>query len=155
MVRLTDLPEHDRNHLIAKNMTPLGPTPFVRMQKPLAHRRVALITTAGLHFRDDAVFDLMDASYRVIPGDLRGDELVMSHSSVNYDRSGFQQDLNVVFPIDRFRELVDEKVIGSLADQHFSFMGALVLPPKYEASARQVAAILRKDHVDTVFLTPV
>ena len=46
-------------------------------------------------------------------------------------------------------------VVGSLAGQHFSFMGSLVSPPMLEASARQVAAVLRKDGVDTVFLTPV
>ena len=60
-----------------------------------------------------------------------------------------------MFPIDRFRELADAGVVGSLASQHFSFMGSLVLPPMVEASARQVAALLHKDAVDTVFLTPV
>ena len=105
MVRLADLPPDERQHLMAKSMEPLRPPVFVATRTPLAQRRVALITTAGLHFRDAPSFDLMDPSYRVIPGDLRGDELVMSHSSVNFDRSGFQEDLNVVFPIDRFREL--------------------------------------------------
>ncbi|MBK8763567.1 MAG: hypothetical protein KA778_00260 [Burkholderiaceae bacterium] len=155
MVRLADLPPDERAHLIAKNSEPLRPAAFVAARKPLSQRRVALVTTAGLHFRDEPSFDLMDASYRVIAGDLRGDELVMSHSSVNFDRGGFQEDLNVVFPIDRFRELVEEGVVGSLAGQHFSFMGSLVSPPMLEASARQVAAVLRKDGVDTVFLTPV
>ncbi|HPU53103.1 MAG TPA: glycine/sarcosine/betaine reductase selenoprotein B family protein [Burkholderiaceae bacterium] len=155
MVRLADLPPDERQHLIAKNMEPLRPSVFVSATIPLAQRRVALITTAGLHFRDEPSFELMDPSYRVIPGDLRGDELVMSHSSVNFDRSGFQEDLNVVFPIDRFRELVDEGVIGSLASQHFSFMGSLVTPALVEASARQVAGALRRDGVDTAFLTPV
>ena len=155
MVRLADLPPDERQHLLAKAMDPLSPPAFVSTRKPLSKRRVALITTAGLHLRDEPSFDLMDASYRVIPGDLRGDELVMSHSSVNFDRSGFQEDLNVVFPIDRFRELADAGVVGSLASQHFSFMGSLVLPAMLEASARQVAALLHKDAVDTVFLTPV
>ena len=155
MVRLADLPPDERQHLIAKNMEPLRPPVFVAARKPLSQRRVALITTAGLHTRDEPSFDLMDASYRVIPGNLHDDELVMSHSSVNFDRSGFQEDLNVVFPIDRFRELVDERIVGSLADTHFSFMGSLVLPPMLEAGARHVASLLRKDGVDTAFLTPV
>ena len=48
----------------------------------------------------------------------------MSHISVNYDRSGFQEDINVVFPIDRLRELEADGTIGSISDFHYSFMGA-------------------------------
>ena len=33
------------------------------------------------------------------------DELTMSHVSTNFDRSGFYQDVNTSFPIDRLREL--------------------------------------------------
>lgn len=155
MVRLADLPEYEREHLLDKNMAPLGPTPWVADGKRLAERRIALITTAGLHFRDDAAFAFADASYRVISGDLDGSELVMSHSSVNFDRTGFQDDVNLVFPIDRFRELVDERVIASLASVHYSFMGAGLLPEFYRESVSELAAILKKDAVDTVFLTPV
>ena len=40
-----------------------------------------------------------------IPGDASAADLVMSHASVNFDRSGFQSDWNVVFPLDRLRDL--------------------------------------------------
>ena len=123
--------------------------------KPLADRRVALVTTAGLHRRGDAAFELTDASYRVLPGELAASDLVMSHSSVNFDRSGFAEDVNLVFPVDRFRELAEEGVIGGLASNHFSFMGAGLLPEAYEAPARDLARILHRDGVDTTFLTPV
>jgi D-proline reductase (dithiol) PrdB len=36
--------------------------------------------------------------------------------------------MNMAFPIDRLRELVEEKVIGSIAEYHYSFMGAT--PPE-------------------------
>lgn len=155
MVRLVDLPEWEREHLLAKNMEPLGPTPWVDREIPLSERRIALITTAGLHYRDDEAFEFADASYRVIPGDLAGDELVMSHSSVNFDRTGFQDDINVVFPIDRFRELEAEGIIGPLSREHFSFMGAGLMPEMYEASVRRLAGLLKRAEVDTIFLTPV
>lgn len=155
MVRLSDLPEYEREHLLGKAMAPIGPTPFVRDNTPLSQRRVVLVTTAGLHFRDDAAFALTDASYRLIPGDFGGEELVMSHVSANFDRTGFQEDVNVVLPIDRFRELVVDGVIGSLANQHVSFMGAMLLPSAYESSVRNLAGLLKRDAVDTVFLTPV
>ena len=36
----------------------------------------------------------------------------MSHISVNFDRSAFQQDPNVWFPLDRLREMVADGELG-------------------------------------------
>ena len=79
----------------------------------------------------------------------------MSHSSVNFDRTGFSEDINLVFPIDRFRELLDQGMLGSLADFHYSFMGAGLEPQAFEKGAAQVAGLLKQDQVDAVLLTPV
>jgi D-proline reductase (dithiol) PrdB len=155
MVRLADLPEYEREHLLFKNDPPLGPMPWVANSKPLAEKRIALITTAGLHFRDAPAFDFADATFRAISVDERADDLVMSHSSANFDRSGFQEDVNLVFPIDRFRELVGDGTIGSLADVHYSFMGAGLSPQAYEQSVNSLAGLLKRDRVDAVFLIPV
>jgi D-proline reductase (dithiol) PrdB len=78
----------------------------------------------------------------------------MSHISVNFDRTGFQEDLNVVFPIDRLKELATEGVIGSVADYHYSFMGATD-PREMEKSARHLAGLFKSEAVDTVLLVPV
>jgi len=56
---------------------------------------VAIVSTAGLHRRGDSVFAPGASDYRIIPGDPAPTDLVMSHVSVNFDRSGFQQDVNV------------------------------------------------------------
>ncbi|MEE8419735.1 MAG: glycine/sarcosine/betaine reductase selenoprotein B family protein, partial [Dehalococcoidales bacterium] len=118
-------------------------------------RRVALVSTAGLHRRNDRPFQFrVEDFYRVIPGDIKADELVMSHVSTNFDRSGFQQDLNVIFPIDRLREMAEDGAIGSPADFHYSFMGAHD-PASMEPQARTVAGLLKKDKVDAVLLIPV
>lgn len=37
----------------------------------------------------------------------------MSHLSINFDRTGFQQDINVVFPIDRLN-LVPRAILRTL-----------------------------------------
>ncbi|MFC1953858.1 glycine/sarcosine/betaine reductase selenoprotein B family protein [Chloroflexota bacterium] len=122
---------------------------------PLNKRRVALISTAGIHRRQDRPFTIdSEDVYRLIPGDVKAGDLVMSHVSVNFDRNGFQQDLNVIFPIDILRKLVEEGYVGSLADYHYSFMGAQD-PTKMEEQARNLAGLLKKDNVDTVFLVPV
>lgn len=155
MVRLADLPEYEREHLLAKSMPPLGPPVWVAPAKPVAEMRIALITTAGLHFRGDEAFRFADATFRPIGGEENANDLIMSHSSVNFDRTGFAEDVNIVFPIERFRELEARGEIGSLASVHYSFMGAGLQPEAYEESASQVAGMLKQDRVDAVFLTPV
>ena len=158
MVRLADLPEWERdNHLNrVSTLTRFTGRPWVK-GKPLAQRRVALITTAGLHMRSDRAFDSggNGLDYRVIPGDASAADLVMSHASVNFDRSGFQSDWNVVFPLERLRELVREKVVGAVGAFHYSFMGAIAPITLYEGKARELAALLKEDDVDGVLLTPV
>ena len=155
MVRLSDLPEYEQAHLLAKKLPAMTPPQWVAPSKPLNQMRVALITTAGLHTRNETGFNFLDASFRPIANEANGADLVMSHSSVNFDRSGFAEDVNLVFPIDRFRELEQQGQIGSLGDVHYSFMGAGHTPDAYEQGAEQVAGLLKKDKVDAVFLTPV
>jgi D-proline reductase (dithiol) PrdB len=155
MARLTDFSANEREHHLQKirDLPDFGPTPFVA-GPPLARRRVAIVTTSGLHARGDRPFDIGAADYRVIPGDTPAADLIMSHVSVNYDRSGFQEDVNVVFPLDRLRELAAEGVIGSVSNFHYSFMGAAPIRA-LEPKARELAALLKKDRVDAVLLTPV
>jgi D-proline reductase (dithiol) PrdB len=155
MARLNDFSASEREHHLQKirDLPDFGPTPFAA-GPPLARRRVAVVTTSGLHGRGDRPFDIGAADYRVIPGEMPAADLVMSHVSVNFDRSGFQEDVNVVFPIDRLRELEKDGVIGSVADFHYSFMGAAPIRA-LEKKATELAALLEKDRVDAVLLTPV
>lgn len=157
MVRLADLPEWERAHLLEKipALPKFGIRPWVN-GAPLPKRRVALVTTAGLHLRSDSAFTVETRNdYRVIPGDVDAADLLMTQFSVNFDRSGFQRDVNVVFPIDRLKALAREGAIGSVADFHYSFMGAGSAVTKYEGKARALAGLLKKDGVDAVLLTPV
>ena len=153
MARLENMPEHERSHLLSLPCPTFGSLPWVT-GLPLHKRRLALISTAGLQRRSDRLFDLGASDYRVIPSGTRAEELIMSHISTNYDRTGFQLDLNVVFPVDRLNELVKEGVIGSLATYHYSFMGATD-PTQMEDSARALAGVMLKDDVDAVLLVPV
>ena len=104
MVRMSEIDPSLREHIEKIECTKHDSQPWVEGPS-LSTRRVAIISTAGLIRRGDRPFALGDAGYRLIPGDLDMAEMVMSHVSTNFDRSGFQQDVNVVFPIDRLREL--------------------------------------------------
>jgi D-proline reductase (dithiol) PrdB len=151
--RLSDMPEVEAMHLRRIECPTYDYTPALP-GKPLGQRRVAIISTAGLHRRGDRPFRPGDGSYRVIPAETKGNELVMSHISVNFDRTGFQQDVNTAFPIDRLRELVADGTVGSMAAVHYSFMGAFP-PAAAEPHAQHLAGLLKADKVDAALLVPV
>ena len=151
--RLGDMPEVEAMHLRRIDCPTYDDTPALA-GKPLTERRVAIISTAGLHRRGDRPFRPGDGSYRVIPAETAANELVMSHISVNFDRTGFQQDLNTAFPIDRLRELAADGTVGSMASVHYAFMGAFP-PAAAEPHARHLAGLLKADKVDAVLLVPV
>ncbi len=153
MARMEDLPEGEREMLKRLALPSFNSTPFVA-GKPLSERRVSVVSTAALQRRDDRVFGHGEASYRVIQRDTDPNDIIMSHGSVNFDRSGFQQDLNVCFPLERLKELAAEGFIGSVADFHYTVSGA-VDPRQNEDSAREIAGLMRREGVDTVLLVPI
>jgi D-proline reductase (dithiol) PrdB len=153
VTRLTDLPPPQAQRLAGLECPDFATRPWVT-GPALSHCRVAIVSSAGLVVRGDDPFRGRDADYRVIPGDTRPDDLLISHISINFDRTGFQEDWNVVFPLDRLRELAAEGVIGSVARTHYSFMGATD-PVQMEPNARELAGRLKRDQVDAVILSPV
>lgn len=154
MVRMEKLSEAERDMLMRLSCPSFETHPWVN-GPPLSQRRVALITTAGLHRRDDLPFQQNQAGfYRIIPGNVQANDLIMSHIAPSFDRSGFQRDWNVVFPIDRLREMVAEGIIGSLADFHYSF-GTVLSTEETETAAKEIAGLLMKDEVNAALLFPV
>lgn len=154
MVRMSDLPEMSRKILMGMECPEFKTEPWVE-GPPLNQRRVAMITTAGLHLRTDRPFQMGQPDfYRIIPGDAGNNDLVMSHGAASFDRSGYQRDLNVVFPIDRLRELEEEGIIGSMADYHYSFGTPLSLEQN-ETLAEELGDLFKKDDVNAVLLFPV
>jgi D-proline reductase (dithiol) PrdB len=153
MTRLTDLPPAQAKRLAELECPNFATAPWVT-GPPLSQRRVAIVSSAGLVVRGEPPFRGRDADFRAIPATTGSDQLLMSHISINYDRTGFQEDWNVVFPLDRLRELAGEGVIGSVAATHYSFMGATD-PVLMEDYAREVAGRLKRENVDAVLLSPV
>lgn len=117
-------------------------------------QRVALVSTAGLQRAGDRPFDFESDDYRIIPGDVDPASVQMSHISSDFDRSGFQQDINVVLPLQRLQEMAADGEIASVADYHYSFMGASH-PDDMADRARQLAGLLKADGVNTILLAPV
>ena len=117
--------------------------------------RLAAVRSAAQAGFDHSI-KLGDTSFREIPNTIETRTLIESHRSYAFDHAGIQADNNLAFPLDRFRELETQGVIGQLNHRHFSFMGSIVGPHRLtDETAPQVARGLREDGVDAVFLTPV
>lgn len=133
-------------------------TPFTPLRKPLRECRFALITTGGVHLRDQPPYDMADPrgdpTYRSIPPDAGYADLTITHDY--YDHADAERDLNILLPIALFRDLARDGRIGALASC-YSFMGHIE-PPHVETllrtTAPQVAGMLKRERVDAALLTP-
>jgi D-proline reductase (dithiol) PrdB len=131
--------------------------PFSPLEKPFRECRAALITTGGVHLKNQVPFDTAswqgDPTYREITSSVAASDLEIHHG--HYDQGYAERDIDVLFPLDRLRELVGVGVLGSLARSHFGFMGFVMDHDELESRyAPEVAGKLLRDGVDLVILTP-
>lgn len=141
--------------------------PWTPLAKPIAQCRFALLTTAGLYLKgQEPPFDLErerreptwgDPSYRVIPREVKQEEIGAAHLHINTE--DLLKDMNIALPIQRFRELEEAGEIGSLAPSHYSFMGFQGFPANTtgwrEQYGPEVARRMKEEGVDAALLAPV
>ena len=158
MVRLADLHPEEAEGMrnAASRFGAIDPegTPWVAAP-PLAESTIAMVTSAALHRRGDLPFRFGDTGFRLIPDNIDPADLVQSQVSVNFDRTHYQRDVNVVFPIDRLHELRESGEIGGVSAMHFSVQGASPDALTFEASAADMAARMHELGVDAALLVPV
>jgi len=121
----------------------------------LSEATVAIVTTAGFRREGEPAWGPQDPSFRAFETDETG--IKLGHLSPNFDRSGFIEDVNVVYPVDRLKEMAAEGVIGAVAPRHLSFMGAQddTMTTLRIDTGPAAAKQLREDGVDVILLTPV
>jgi D-proline reductase (dithiol) PrdB len=133
--------------------------PFTPFTKSLSEAKVALVTTTGIYVEGQEPFDvdaaLGDSTFRAIPSDVEVSALRIAHTHYPHERA--EEDINVIFPVQRLRELVEEKAVGGAASYHYSFgfdlhVKELVNPAS--GTAHEVARALKEDGVDAVLFTP-
>ncbi len=159
MARLDDLKVHHQLFLKAYRFRSIDWTPGAKLSRPIAKSKIALISSAGLHLPSQAPFDLSkkggDVSFREVPADVDVQDLCISHRSSAYDRSGVEVDRNLVFPLERLREMMLRSEIGAVAQRHFSLMGSITAPNKLiRITAPQIAEGLRNDGVEAALFVP-
>lgn len=141
------------------------PIPFTPLRKPLGECRFGLVTSGGLyHRRLGRPFDAEreqrepawgDPSYRCLPTDTQPGEVGVSHLHINARDA--LADMNILLPIQRFRELVTEGRLGGLAGWAYSFMGYQGFPADLrgwrETYGPEVRDRLLAEQVDGVLLS--
>lgn len=127
--------------------------PWTPFQKVAHAASIALVTTGGVHVKQDPPFTgIDDTSYREITGSAPPSDLTVSHPF--FESKELEQDIDALFPLTRLRELEAMGVIGRAAPRHFSFMGMVPHWDRLETLTKEVADKLRRDGVDAVILTP-
>lgn len=131
--------------------------PYTPTTKKLSEMTIAIVSTAGVHHKDQEPFNTQgDDTWRVLPGDVNTGELVITHGAPeeHYDRTQAHQDINVIFPIERLRELARDGFIGGVAEKNLTLMGySLRLQKYYNETAPAVAKEMERSPVDAVLLT--
>jgi hypothetical protein len=131
--------------------------PWTPLVKPLEQCVVALVTTGGFYmpatqpaFSDHE--NRGDHTFRIIPRGASDGALAIAHT--HYDHTNVKADLNSLFPLEHFRSLAAEGVVGGLSAEHYSFMGSIPDPALLLAdSAPEVASRMRAAGVDVAILS--
>ena len=131
--------------------------PFTPFERELSKSRIAIVTAAGVHLREQEPFNIADEmgdlTFRLIAPEVETPQLMVTHH--HYDHSDADRDINVVFPLDALRDLEAEGFVGGLAAKHVGYMGyTMQLKAMYEGTAPQIAnEIDRGGRADAVVLT--
>ena len=127
--------------------------PYTPLWKPLNQMKIALVSTAGVYMKGQDPYVLEgDESFRVFPGDVKSEDLLFTHD--HYDHSDADKDPNVMFPVDRLRELAAQGIIGGLANKHIGMMGyTMKLKVVYEETVPALAKEIDRSNADAVLLT--
>ena len=153
MARPEDIPQPTRDVVLNLPCPSFDTTPFVS-GPPLSQRRIAILSSAALVRRGDPPFPFGSGECRFIPAATPTGELLITHVSINFDRAGWQRDVNVVYPIDRLKEMAASGEIGGVAPTHYTVMGSTD-PAAMEQAVDQIAGQLRQERIDSILLSPV
>ena len=131
--------------------------PLAPLAKPLSECRLAFISTAGVQLAGSMPFDTVhpvgDYSFRRVPSAARVEDLEIHQ--LKYPTADATRDLNVIFPIERLRELVNEGVIGGLTEHFVSFIGYNMDPERLERTlAEDIAATVSAEGADIALAAP-
>ncbi len=131
--------------------------PLAKLKKPLAESRLTFVSTSGVQPKGTLPFDTVhpigDYTFRRVPSDSKPADLEIHQ--LKYPTAGAEKDLNVIFPVERLQELAEEKVIGGLTRNFFSFIGYNMDAERLEKTlAEEIADAVEAEKPDAALLAP-
>lgn len=131
--------------------------PLAKLKKPLSECRLGFVSTSGVQLKGSLPFDVVhpigDYSFRRVPSDTQVDDLEIHQ--IKYPTEGANRDVNVVYPIERLRELAEEGVVGELTGNFLSFIGYNMDPRHLEKTlAEDIADAFEEEGADIVLAAP-
>src|SRR2546428_12851258 len=125
--------------------------PYAPLRRDLQDCRIALVSTSGAYVEGMQPFTENDLSFRLIPTDTntRKIRFVPGH----FDTSKGAEDANIMFPLDRLRELVSRGEVRTLAENHISMGLTTELRKLKEIVSWEIAEVVMKTRPDIVVLT--
>jgi D-proline reductase (dithiol) PrdB len=123
-----------------------------------SEQTVALVTSGGLYlkqsqqaFNTESIHG--DPTFREIPKTVRQEDIGIAHA--HYDHSLALQDINIIFPVQRFVELEAEGVIGRVPDTLYSFSYVNDVATLVTKTLPDFMNRIQADGVDVLLLVPV
>ncbi|MGI8510597.1 MAG: glycine/sarcosine/betaine reductase selenoprotein B family protein [Gemmatimonadaceae bacterium] len=131
--------------------------PLAPLTKPLSESRLVFISTSGVQPRGTMPFDTVhpvgDYTFRRVPSDSRVEDLEIHQ--LKYPTADANRDINVIYPIERLRELAAEGVIGGLTKNFYSFIGYNMDPERLERTlAEDIADAVSEEGADIALAAP-
>ena len=125
--------------------------PYTPLKRDLKECRIALVSTSGAYVEGMQPFTDNDLTFRLIPSDTDAKKIhfVPGH----FDTAPGAEDPNVMFPLDRLREIRSSGEIGKLADEYISMGLTTELRKLKEVVSWEIAEKLTKYRPDVVVLT--
>ncbi len=132
-------------------------SPWTPFKKKLDQACIALISSAGIFRDDQPAFNpwaVNDLSFREINTDTPYDRLKLHHNY--FDHRDAVKDPNCVYPVQRFKEMVDAGTVRSLARTVVTLgMGRLYKRTALqEETTPEIIKILKAEQADAAFLVP-
>jgi len=126
--------------------------PYTPLKRDLKECRIALVSTSGAYVEGmQQPFSDNDTSFRIIPSDT--DAKAIRFVPGHFDTAPGAEDPNVMFPLDRLRELRSSGEISKLADEYISMGLTTELRKVKEVVSWEIAEKLMKYRPDVVLLT--
>jgi D-proline reductase (dithiol) PrdB len=125
--------------------------PYTPIRRDLKDCRIALVSTSGAYVEGMQPFSENDLSFRLIPSgtDTRQIRFIPGH----FDTSKGAEDANVMFPVDRLRELAASGEVRTVSDHHISMGLTTELRKLKETVSWEIAEVVMKMRPDIVVLT--